>query len=106
MNKLATQTNTRSEHRLYLAPKQEDVHMGSAIAKTLTANICKAGLARLQRVDIEQRRAPQAALAIFFYLSQKCATDCTLVREIMPCIGLRSTGMDEGSAEHRRDQLL
>ena len=61
LNKLATQTNTQHDHRLYLAPKEKDVTMGSAIAKTLTANACEAGLAGLQRADIEQRRAPQAA---------------------------------------------
>jgi hypothetical protein len=60
LNTLATQTNIQHEHRLYLAPK-EDVPMGSAIAKTLTANACEAGLAGLQRADIAQRRAPLAA---------------------------------------------
>lgn len=45
--------------------------MGSAIAKTITANVCKAGLARLQRVDIEQPRAPQAALAKLLFASSK-----------------------------------
>lgn len=61
---------TGNEHRLYLAPKQEDVVMGSAIAKTHTANVCKAGLARLQRIDKEQRRAPQAALAKLIFVSK------------------------------------
>ena len=70
LNTLATQTNIQHEHRLYLAPKEEDVTMGSAIAKTLTANACEAGLAGLQRADIEQRRAPQAALAKLLFVSQ------------------------------------
>ena len=33
-------------------------------------NACKAGLARLQRADIEQRRAPQAALTELLFVSQ------------------------------------
>ena len=52
----------------FLAPKEEYVPMGSAIAKTITANACEAGLAGLQRADIEQRRAPQAALAKLLFV--------------------------------------
>ena len=57
--------------------------MGSAIAKTLTANACEAGLAGLQRADIEQRRAPQATLGKLLsiyctYAPQAAVTDETL----------------------------
>jgi hypothetical protein len=68
LNKLATQTNTQHEHRLHLAPKEEDVPMGSATAKTLTANPCETGLA-----------GPASR-----HRTASCATGCTC--EIAICL--------------------
>ena len=58
-------------------------------------NACKAGPARLQRADIEQRRAPQAALTKLLFVSQMrhrlhngwCNLELTDCRASSCCLG-------------------